>query len=135
MLKTSIVVLLVAFTTKLAIVNAVTTEDIAPIATKSITMRVKSKSEVLLLIEKISQQKSVSAEVLTNVIECESQFNPMALGDHGHSRGLVQIYDDYNPTITHEQAYDPEFAINFLAEGIKSGQGYRWSCYRKLYSE
>lgn len=75
---------------------------------------------------------NVDPNILHAVIACESTYNPNAIGDGGHSRGLVQIYDDYHPTITHAQAFDPEFAINFLASEISKGNGHLWTCYRKI---
>jgi hypothetical protein len=68
------------------------------------------------------------------VINCESSYNPRALGDNGYSRGLVQIHSYYHPTVTDEMAYDPDFAIEFLAEKLQQGKGHLWTCYRKNYS-
>lgn len=84
------------------------------------------------LIQKYAEKYDVSEEVLHKVIFCESRYNRYAIGDRGHSRGLVQIYDNYHPTITHEQAFDPDFAINFLAENIKKGKGNMWTCFRNI---
>lgn len=33
-----------------------------------------------------------------------------------------------------EMAYDPDFAIEFLAEKLSQKKGHLWSCYRKYYS-
>jgi len=130
--------LLLLLTTKILTINAVTMTDIRldvpPIATKSIEKRVYTKDEVLSLIEKVAQQKSISALTLKTIIACESQYNVYALGDAGHSRGLVQIYDSYHPKITHAQAYDPEFSINFLADQLLLGKGNMWTCYRTQIS-
>lgn len=86
------------------------------------------------LIEFYSTKYNVEASVITNVIRCESTFNPNAVGDGGNSRGLVQIHKPSHPTITDEQAFDPKFAISFLAENLSKGKGKMWTCYRKFYS-
>ena len=83
-------------------------------------------------IEKVAKEYGVSAEVMHTVINCESQYNPKALGDSGHSRGLVQIHDEYHD-VSDEDAYDPAFAINFLAKALSNKQGYLWTCYRMNY--
>ena len=80
-----------------------------------------------------AEKHNVSAEIISKVINCESSFNPNAVGDNGHSRGLVQIYDDYHPEVTHEQAFNEDFAIEFLAKKLAKGQGHLWTCYRKYY--
>ena len=83
-------------------------------------------------IENKAVEYGVSSEVMHTVIRCESQYNPNALGDGGKSRGLVQIHRDYHD-VSDEDAYDPEFAITFLAEHLKAGQGNLWSCYNMNY--
>ena len=83
-------------------------------------------------IKERSKEEGVSREIVLKVIKCESRLNPNALGDYGRSRGLVQIHNQYHPEVTDEQAYDPYFAVDFLIEGLKNGQGRQWSCYRML---
>lgn len=82
-------------------------------------------------IHSVSQEYGVSEEVMTKVIQCESQFKKDALGDHGKSRGLVQIHSDYHD-VSDEEAYDPAYAIRFLAQHLKEGNGNLWTCFRKL---
>lgn len=84
------------------------------------------------LINAKADQFNVSAEVMTKVIACESGFNERALGDYGYSRGLVQIHSKYHPDVTDEQAYDAEFAVEFLAQKLSEGKGSLWTCYRLL---
>lgn len=66
------------------------------------------------------------------IVSCESSYRVFALGDAGYSRGLVQVHAKYWPDITDEMAYDPEFAIRFLAEKLSTGQGRLWTCHRML---
>lgn len=70
---------------------------------------------------------------LIHTVECESSWNPRALGDGGESRGLAQINEPHWPDISPEQAYDPHFALNFIAEKFKSGNKRWWTCWRTLY--
>jgi len=77
-------------------------------------------------------QASVSPVVVLSVIKCESAWNIRALGVIGLFRGLVQLYEDYQPSISISQAYDPRFAIDFLVSELKEGRGYQWTCARKL---
>jgi len=76
----------------------------------------------------------VSTYVLHTVIRCESNYNTYALGDSGKSRGLVQIHSGYNPHVSDAEAYDPDFAINFLAENLSKGKGRMWTCWRKNFN-
>ena len=87
------------------------------------------------IIRSVSDSTGISYDVMYNVIECESGFNPNAIGDNGHSFGLVQIFLEYHPTVTKEQALNPEFAINFLAEKLSQGKGNLWTCYRTIYGK
>lgn len=112
----------------------------SPVATstpteRSIMRQVKrpepSATQIALINEK-ADEYNVSAEVMTKVIACESGFNERALGDAGYSRGLVQIHSKYHPTVTDAQAYDAEFAVEFLAKKLSEGKGSLWTCYRLL---
>lgn len=123
MIHKSIIVLLCLFTIKSDVANAVTIQQVP------ISPQVKTIDE---LIEEKAKLYQVSSMVMHAVIKCESTYNPNAVGDGGHSRGLVQIYDDFHPTITHEQAFDPEFAVTFLAKNLAQGNGHLWSCYKIL---
>ena len=144
MLKNTIVVLLVAFTTKLAIANAVTTTDvpnyISPIVkvspkttVKGQKMTVEAPEYIKTIIDNNAEKYGLKSQILTDVIRCESSFVTNARGDNGHSRGLSQIHNLYDPDVTDEMADNPEFAVDFMAKNIASGKGSLWSCYRMLY--
>lgn len=77
---------------------------------------------------------------LRSITECESHFEPSALGDSGHSHGLVQINDRPTGLLAHfhaqgyQSAYNATEAADYLArvsigtwarEGVTLG---RWSC-------
>lgn len=80
------------------------------------------------MIAKSAQDKGVPAAYLAGMLAHESaQFNPKYVyGIHtdGHGMGMAGIDDRYNPGITKQQAFDPQFAVNYaaqhLADGIKA---------------
>ena len=147
MLKLIRVALLCLFILSLPKANAVTTSDIpgyvptkVETPTRSTVLRqnlpVAVPEEYKTLISSYAQKYSVEGQnlepIMTAVIRCESNFNTFALGDGGHSRGLVQIHNVWHPEVTDDQAYDPEFAISFLAKALSEGKGSEWTCYKKL---
>lgn len=83
-------------------------------------------------IDNVALEHGVSAKVMHTVIKCESNYNARALGDGGKSRGLVQIHSGYH-AVPDEDAYNPAYAVRFLAEKLKNGQGNLWSCYNMNY--
>lgn len=105
------------------------------------------------LVRKYSQQYGVSYNLMDAIIDCENRDrdttlqsyhvydtgkvarNPswgVIVGERERSFGLVQIHLPSNPDITHAQAIDPDFAIEFLAKSISQGYASRWSCYNKV---
>ena len=75
----------------------------------------------------------VSSTTIYKIIEGESNFNTLAVGDKGMSRGLVQIHKKYHPDITDEMAFDPDFSINFLASNLAKGRCSWWTVCRNLF--
>lgn len=92
-----------------------------------------TKERIIKEIETKATKYGVSAEVMKTVIYCESRYNKDALGDGGKSRGLSQIHSYYHPDVLDSEAYDPAFAIDFLASHLAEGRGYLWSCYNQNY--
>jgi len=80
-------------------------------------------------IDEQAKKYNVDPKVMHKVIKCESGYNPKALGDGGKSRGLVQIHSGYH-NVSDEDAYNPQYAIEFLAKALSEGKGNLWSCYR-----
>jgi len=91
-----------------------------------------TKGGIDLYINYKATEQGVNPAVVKKVIACESEYNPNALGDEGHSRGLVQIHNKYHPEVSDEEAYDPAFAVGFLVQKLKEGQGKQWSCFRSM---
>ncbi len=100
---------------------------IAPIIVKADTSTTKGIKQ---RIHYYAELYGVSEITLLNVTHCESNFNPNAIGDGGRSFGLAQIHLPAHPQISKEEALDPEFAIEFMAKNIKTGNGNMWTCWR-----
>lgn len=75
-----------------------------------------------------------SEELMKSLIQCESSGNPLAhaLTQKEDSWGVSQINLLAHTNITKEQAIDPEFAIDFMAKHIASGDAPRmwYTCYK-----
>lgn len=93
---------------------------------------VTPEEDVLEYIDKVAKDKNLNASLMKNVIDCESEFNPRAVGDGGDSLGLVQINMPSHKYISPEQAYNPHFAIDFMADMWSKGHADAWTCYRQL---
>ncbi len=71
----------------------------------------------------------VSYYEMHETIQCESGFDPNAVGDHGHSYGVSQIYLPAHADITKKQALDPDWAVQYMASHWHTDH---WSCARNL---
>ena len=103
----------------------------APVVQEEAVIAVPPKP--LTISEKIdaaAKKYGVQSTLMRSVIKCESSYNPKAVGDGGTSFGLAQINLPSHPTITKEQAFDEDFAIDFLASNLAKGKGNMWTCYR-----
>ena len=109
------------------------------------TMPLATTTIVKNLIEQSAMKYDIASSTLDAVIKCESGYDPMNEGDynlgpHGiytpglgmTSFGVVQIHLPDHPEITKEQALDPVFSVDYLAEQIALGRGRQWTCYRIL---
>lgn len=127
MLNKSIIFLCLLFTIKTATANAVTIQQVPD------SPQVKTSRAISEIIDEKALQYNVSATRLTFFIKCESNFNPKALNPNGEfSIGLSQINLEAHTNITREQAEDPTFAINFMAENFSKGKYNMWyNCNQK----
>lgn len=106
------------------IMQEVKATEIPVIATSTMTIAGK--------ISYYSEMYKVSSSTIYNTIKCESGFNPKAIGDHGTSFGLSQIHLPAHTEITKEQAFNEDFAIDFMASSTSHGKLSMWSCARIL---
>lgn len=130
-----VIFLLPVFGSQATVLNRVQAEEmIETVATSTPEML-----DVPALIKHYASQYKVSAKLMLSIVTCETAgtFDPSiqsyvkAKGPNGRedSWGLSQIHLPSWPKITREQAQDPHFALNFLAEKLSKGQAYLWSCY------
>lgn len=100
-----------------------------------------------MMIDQSAQKWGANRHTMASVIQCESQWDVEAKGDYTidgvhfypkklapagawpTSFGLVQIHLPAHPDITKQQAYDPVFAIDYLAHQLSIGKGSQWTCY------
>lgn len=102
----------------------------APIYTPTVIQQTTPIS----IVEHYSRIYDVSMSQMITTLKCESNFNSEAVGDHGKSFGIAQIYLPAHPDISKEQALDPEFAIEFMAQQFSKGNARIWTCYRIHYT-
>lgn len=82
--------------------------------------------------KRIAKEHGISYEKFSNLIESESKWNPNAVNEKTGDYGVVQINLKSHPTISKEQALDPEFALTWAANEIKGGREWQWTvcnCY------
>lgn len=84
------------------------------------------------LIARYSAEFGASGDQMARTIQCESDGNAAAVGDHGHSFGIVQIYLPAHPDISKKQALDKEWSIKWMAQQFAAGRESMWTCWRQL---
>lgn len=92
-----------------------------------------AKSLVFSKIEYYSRELGAYENMVDFIIRNESTYNNCAVGDHHvkePSYGLVQINTHFNPDVKPEQAFDPDFAIQYLIEDLKEGKCQKWTTCR-----
>lgn len=99
------------------------------------------------LVHKYAVKYNVSQQLMVDLIDCEniewkidkqstlrySKDHPnwkVKKGDRELSYGLSMIHLPSHPKITREQAINPEFALNFMAQNLSVGNAEMWSCYK-----
>lgn len=88
------------------------------------------------LIKEKAWEYSVSEAEMRVTIKCESSFNPNAWNKSEDSIGLAQIHmPTWGKEVSREQAYDPEFAIDFMAKHFSQGNQKYWTCWKMNYDK
>jgi hypothetical protein len=103
-----------------------------------LSVSTSSPEWVKLRIQHFADLYGVSSKTMRDVVNCESGYNPEANGDYSTttqsytSHGLVQIHKvpGVHEDITHEQAHDIDFSLDFLAKNLKDGKGSMWTCFK-----
>jgi hypothetical protein len=115
-------------------------EDVIP--EEFISKKELTKAELLDKVYNYADSYNVSAKTMISVINCENKEWDTNLqsriinkrGQREESYGLSQIHLPSHPSITLEEATDPDFSIKFMAEKLSQKKGNMWTCYRKLNS-
>jgi len=71
-------------------------------------------------INQVALQYGISSTTLDDIVRSESMYDPNAIGDHGCSRGLVQLNLCAHSEITPEEASSTQFSLNWAAQDIKA---------------
>jgi len=116
----------------LILVFAITKTSIAEAPMPPVPIKQPTVEE---LIGKYALQYNVSASRMLATMKCESGLNEKAVGDHGNSYGIAQIFLKAHPEVTIAEAQDPAFASEFMAKEFSKGNARIWTCWRKLYSK
>lgn len=92
-----------------------------------------SKQSYITMIRRIGKEVGLKdVDRAIKIANCESGINPKAIGDHGWSYGIWQIYLKAHPNITKAQAQDPEWSTRWALTHMKQGHWNMWSCNRKI---
>ena len=83
----------------------------------------------------VSKAHGLNTKRFLAVINCESTWDANVVGDNGNSFGIVQIYLPAHSNIKKEQALDPKWSIDWMAEEWMDGHYRQWSCYNNLYAQ
>ena len=78
-----------------------------------------------------AREYNLNENKMLALANCESKFDPLAVGDNGHSKGLWQINDLYHD-VSDEVAFDPILSTDWAFQKIKNGQINLWSCAKKI---
>lgn len=111
---------------------AQTTNQIAPAYLLDHSPDKWTKQEVTELIQFYASRYEVNSGDMYRIVECETAHTfrvDIKSGYPGEeSYGLAQIHLPSHPTISKDQATDPNFALSFLAQNMKAGKASMWSC-------
>lgn len=76
-------------------------------------------------------EANINVDGFLATIQCESKFDPLAVGDGGTSYGIVQLHLPAHPDISKEMALDPFFSLAWAAEQFAQGRAWMWTCWKK----
>lgn len=79
-----------------------------------------------------AEEHGLNVQKFLDVINCESQWDRYAVGDHGTSFGLAQLhYPTRDWGIATSTAYEPDVALEIMASAWARGEASRWSCWKQ----
>ena len=86
------------------------------------------------LAEEDAHVYGLNTALFVATIQCESQFDPRAVSKTG-DYGIAQINLRSHPGVTIGEAFDPSWALAWMAEKWETGHADEWVCFRKLNGE
>jgi len=113
------------------------TSMIENLLTKKLEIVNQKKEEITEIITRIAKEEGVDPALAIRVAKCESLLDPNARGknaDGSIDRGLFQINNKYHPTITDDDAFDPEKSARFFCKAVKSGNIGWWNTSKKCWN-
>lgn len=69
----------------------------------------------------------VKGDFMWAIVMCESGGNPNAKNSHSSATGIAQILLSAHPNITREQALDPDFSLDWMANKLGHGGSSHWA--------
>lgn len=113
--------------------KALNAQEVIPVITPP------TKSELIQKVYQYADQYDVKASTMLAIINCENtdwdptlQSRIINKGQREESYGLSQINLPTHPTITKEQATNPDFSLDFMASQLSKGNKNIWTCARRL---
>lgn len=82
------------------------------------------------LATKKAKEHGLKVKKFLQVIECESGWDRFAKGDNGKSHGLAQFYYPGRWGISTSSAYEPDIALEIMAQAWDDSRASEWSCWR-----
>jgi len=107
-------------------------ENITPDLEKKDTKKI----DIVDLIRTTAKKKGVDPDLAERVAKCESSLNPNAinLNKNGtRDRGLYQINDYWHSNVTDQQAFDPQFSVNYFCDRVLQGKLTDWKASEKCW--
>ena len=101
--------------------------------TATSTSLIYSTTTAPVIIAQYASDYGIAVQPLVDTLDCESDFNSNAIGDHGTSYGVAQIHLAAHPEVTKSEALDPLWSIKWAAQEFAAGNADLWSCYKRLY--
>ena len=97
-----------------------------------------SEQQIAELVNVYSTKYGVNSTKVLETVRCESRFRNVQSGIVSNgiredSWGLAQINLPSHPSISKQQALQPEFALEWMTKQFSLGKASQWSCYRSLY--
>lgn len=96
----------------------------------------------------VAERHGLDPRLFASVVACESNFDPtiqsmhlynfndpergIVAGERELSYGISQISLPHHPHITIDQALDPVFSLNYMADLWVEGKAHYWTCYNQI---